>query len=258
VATGGFVIPGRRRLATRPSWPFSINYNSEQARGLIAWFPLCAGVPFGADLMRGDVLAVQGGPTPIGTAGLGACFNGDGVNKELGGQVEAFNINLTEMTVIARFIARSTGGSGFGRIVNQSDHAVFGMNISNATTLGWDIVGSSQVTGTFALNNETHAAGVYKSGSRHELWVNGAKSSGSAGSGGLGSIGDIYIAGRQLDGGRCFDGPLTDVRIYNYALSDALIREITVSDRRWDLYAKPTNRTTFLLALPTRYVIARS
>ena len=58
------IIPGRYGIQ-RPRWPFTINRDSPQAEGLVAWWPI---IPFGNDgplyeLVRGFNAARNGNPT---------------------------------------------------------------------------------------------------------------------------------------------------------------------------------------------------
>ena len=88
-----------RSSSVRPRWPFTINRDSPQARGLVAWYPGAFGPPFSIKnvLTQGADATLAGGAAPLGDVEMGIVTDLDGVNDHA--QMDGLVSVLADLTV---------------------------------------------------------------------------------------------------------------------------------------------------------------
>jgi hypothetical protein len=245
------------RLA-RPAWPFRLNTESPQARGLALWYPHVVGrafrdesgngrhsTPSATGLTLDDVVG-----TPIG--GLGIRFQNSTDEVILPNISTAIPLPLS----IAMWVMSSTAGadqdvqtvlsSGNGGAGNYGIYlSVGGSRLSVFTGLGGGIGSSVWINGT--ANTITvgrwHLVGVSLTSASQALYVDGQAS------GTDNDLQDGFLAttllGRRDDDLSGFSGVIAETRIYNRVLTAAEWWALYDPRTRWDLYRPPTSAAWF-------------
>lgn len=241
LARPGLVTPAR--ALQRPAWPYACNWDSPQADGLVAWWPA---LPWGGgmhDRCHGlfEATTVGGAPSQVsepeydvvqsfdGTDDNYAVPNAQTVGLQLAhlGPVSAFawalhrTLSGTNEPVaffggqywVCRFTSGTTGDAGpFGR----------NANITGLATNTWQHLGFTWTySGSGSGTNQTYRDGL-------------ANSSATGTTTAAGTVEDFTI-GRRVSFG-FFDGLVADVRVYDRALSPAVVWQLWDPSTRWDLY----------------------
>jgi len=259
--------PGRNlwqpaRGSQRPLWPFTINRNSPQADGLIAWWPFA---PPG-----GDTLYDLSGNNNHGTltnmtpesdwianklfGGLALDFDGvdDGVNA--GSDTSIDNIFIGGGTITAWIMPRTIGEGNFGRIVDKSSSTLsadgYGLLLKDSVNpllrfgRGWTgaMGGWDTPTDSIVLNAWQHVVVTYDealAGNNPLMYINGVSQTVNttdtpSGSPQSDAAQNLFIG--NFSDTRTFDGLIDDVRLYNHVLTAKEVALIFNQSTRWDLH----------------------
>jgi len=273
--------PGRNlwqpaRGSQRPLWPFTVNRDSLQADGLVAWWPFA---PPG-----GDILFDLSGRGNHGTltnmapesdwvanelfGGLALDFNGVDAVVSIASPIAIDNIFAGGGGTITAWIKPRTIGESFGRIIDRASTELSADGYSFLTqtpanprirfTRGWTggIAGWNAPTDSITLNVWQHVAVTYDEGSTANdpaMYVNAISQSISetdgvpSGSPESDAAEDLTI-GNYTATTRTFDGLIDDVRLYDRILTSQEIKLVFNQSTRWDLYY-PLRQQILLSAL---------
>jgi len=239
----------------RPKPPFTINWDSWQARGLIAWYPLIP-VDAAPNLAAHKHFRLNNtGAVWVADPVMGRVpqFVNDGSNDRFDLQSIVWPFPITPLTMCVWFNTTDIDGSGtlfeFGSGNSDSyrlqtaggvagDPVSFRANISG---------GSNALTSTgYSANTWHHACGLARSITDRSAYIDGGSRGNNAVSRDVSAATQLRI-GLRFNGGQDFDGTIADVRIYNRALSDPEVFALWDPRTRWDLY-QPIRRRTFTAA----------
>jgi len=238
----------------RPRWPFTVNRNSWQARGLVAWWVMqptddlrnSALRPFPNMTLTGDIVYV---PDPE----MGIVAEFDGTTDYF---VNTSNLIVTGVPFSMTGWYRTTSDSTTQSVCNVADFAggsnQMGLDLSG--TESGDPVRAYSQAGSFAasslqgytINTWEHIAGVWASATSRVVSLNGV--GGTPNTTNLTPAGlDNTSVGMKRDDSADgdFSGRLADVRVYNRALSDAEVAALYAPATRWDLY-QPLRQRVFI------------
>ena len=233
-----------------PKWPFTLNRDSPQARGLVGWWPLTEG----------------GGPTQRDLSGFGrnTSFKAGTETWEktsLGSSAVLFDDASSEylQTDKAVVTARPFTMSCW---VNSNDDSILQMamtisDISSTTNFAWlalagatagdpvdcamkdgsGIVGTVTSTG-YTVGKWHHIVGTF--GDEIAAYIDGGSKTTTSVKTPTNidrlSIGRVHRAGTAP---AYFSGSIFDARIYNRVLSDQEVFDLFAPPTRWDLYKPP-------------------
>jgi hypothetical protein len=235
----------------RPPWPFELNQQSQQAQGLIAWWPLGHEVSgttiedFGPNLFH---LTYEGtaqpsqGSDPVMGAGW-SMANGSNYGCPAAG---FGNINSEDDPHTIAIWMRPdvlAGNSAF--FTWENDAGVSGHQLSwrgAVTAFRWS------VSSAFTIDSSTITAGnvylivlVVRGATDRQIYTNGLAGNSSATSTSDSTASwEFHI--------RCNNTSLQtmfDVRVYDRALTDGEIWHLYDPATRWELYGKPNSQVYF-------------
>ena len=251
------------RGVQRPRWPFTLNKDSPQADGLIAWWPVWAG--------GGDTLHAYGGLVGIGStlASNGTLLGNVVWSAEPGGFLNVveffggfsgsdyisipffFNPNSGPGSIIAwafatehpsfgdgnRNIWQQENNGGTGRSWLQSFNPGSGDTRVSSFLGGTRVNGATNINGR--LNDWMHLATTWASGGSGtaRVYLDGVED-------GSGTIDPETCTGNYRLGAHKapisknenWDGSLCDVRIYNVECPASILYQAWDPSRRWDMY----------------------
>jgi len=234
----------------RPQWPWNMNQDSWQAKGLVAWYPLGAHPREGWDFKsrRYDLTNTNNVPV-IQSPLMGRGFGFTAASSH------HFRTNTPPVTAIPLTIAIwfiSPGTTDFSMIVDLHNSAA-GATRESFQTLAFGSSGSFTSTCAAADSNSfdtttssiawtanqlTHQAGVFVSATSRIAYINGRANGTNVTSSTPASINRFTIGGRL--GTDTIANPVTgqafDARIYNRPLIDAEVFALYDLKTRWDLY----------------------
>lgn len=215
--------------------PFTLNRASSQAAGLLTWWPTLG--------QGGAVLFDRVGPhhgtfydntAVISNADLGRVISFDGA----GDRIEvphAASLSPTHKTVSAWVILRTVGSPTQTILKKNSDYI---LRISNNSFqwFVWTDGGFKEIFGGSAVTNTLfHVCGTWN-GTTGFLYVNGVQIAQSTPGGTTSTSTETVGLGAQPGGGENLQGELSDIRIYNRALTAAEVWRLYAPATRWDLY----------------------
>lgn len=233
-----------------PQWPYSLNRDSSQSRGLSSW------IPFGPTRGK-DLIYPLAYPTSVyGTAVLSSAPNDNAMAHDSAGNSHWSFANTknhypvsNKFTLFFRFFPRALNDlQGFCQ--QQSDTAVswylFSYIDKAVATFGVYIatVGYSTSDTAFWEVNKTHDfCGVYD-GAALRIYKNGKQTSSAAVSGNVDNPASAYtVFFRQPYYGGHTNGYMYDFRFWNdRALKPAEVLELTDPETRWQMYWQPSTR----------------
>jgi hypothetical protein len=251
----------RGRQWRRPQMPYGINWDSPQARGLIAWWTMDEGVVI--DHLAGYRFTTTVGaeirqePDPFGRAyNFGGTHYMEVAASTLALPSYPFSMsawvypnNITAAHVIAGWNA---GAASRANLVFRGDVAndpVAAQSVNSAGTAA-----SALSTSAYRANDWNHALGVWAASNDRRAYVNGAGKGTTTTDIALSGISFFNLGTQYVSGARVnfLDGRVADVRLYARALADAEAREAWDPQTRWDLYWMPSARAyLFLAAVPS-------
>lgn len=242
-----------------PKEPFTLNKDSPQRRGLVAWWPVISG---GGDILR-DFAGHTNGVLNNFEADDWTWnnFGGGALNFDTGEFVDISSIwdhfpsndtaftlstwmNLTDVTTQQELIDIGNGSAGvpaptqtgFRLLVSGDDIAGQIMNGARHTVI---------TTSNPLSTNTNHLMGFryLGGGGERSVWVDGKKLAANSGDG-WNVHGTKAFLGIETGGANSIQtGKLWDGRVYTHALSDAEIWMLYNPATRWDLYHELGRRT---------------
>lgn len=255
----------RRRNNLKPAWPFALNTESAQSKGLVAWYP---GYPFsGGKLLDLSGYGKHGTLTNFGFSatsgwnrgkegGLALLLDGTNDYVDLGDNFGG----LAKITVSCWVMSTSVPGAGTVReiISKWGNEAAFDttdsfvLNYGDPDGLRWYLGGPDAgciSSGGFSANVRYHVAGTYD-GATARLYINGHQAVSGVASGTLNAAAGTTsrIGGAAAPSGQLpHIGTIEDIRIYNRALDASEVFAMYDPRTRWDLR---TQRSTTAYSLP--------
>lgn len=229
-----------------PYRPFILNKNSLQARGLKFWAPLHPlAIINQVDLSHYGLRSTTHTGNPVfgnfNDGNIGVDF--DGVDDSWKYD-SAPNLDITtdSITITARVNYRAISAVIFGKQHSSTHVSPFFKYSLFATTssrLSFRIDTLSFFTpaSSFLLNTDYFVAGRYN-GAVMDCFINNKNFGSTSKTGNIQSSTFPLVVGTNADGGEDYDGVLSDLRIYDRALSDAEILHIYNPATRWDLYSE--------------------
>lgn len=243
----------KRFVPHKPRWPFTLNRESKQARGLIGWWPGAA--PGGPTLFDLSGYGKHGTLTNFAspyTATSGWIRGLDGGSAlYCDGTDDFVNVGdnfggMTAMSVALWFQTPSIPGVDVRAVAGKwGNEAAFDssdawvLNYGVFQGIRWFLGGpnAGAVSGTMLTNTTYHAVGTYD-GAAVKLYVNGVLAASNAASGTINAASgtNCYIGGEVASsGGGKLIGWVDDVKIYNRALSATEVWRQYDPKTRWEL-----------------------
>jgi hypothetical protein len=233
----------------RPVWPFMPNPTSQQAVGLVSWWPMWEGLVGGSqiqDLAGGEHFSL------IATPAWGEGLFLNGASSQYG-TVTPINprYNWTSYT-IAAWIRTADGGSSRRRIISRQSSVpnaywIFGLN-GNVLEIGDSRggVGSLVTYGTAVNNNQWRllVATVTTTGSGTSIrgYVDGYQVGSTVNTAATGThpvVGAMTLTKYPLAGVEYITANIGEVRCYDRALSPEEVFSLYNPVTRWELYWQP-------------------
>lgn len=259
-----FIVPGRSN-ARRPQWPFALNPDSPQARGLVAWYPL---LPLGIDMSavsgRYGLSSVSGTPTTSASGTLNCAAVGFGSSA-----LYTDTLPLTAVPLSLVAWAASTDPNNTQDVIYLGGHTLatasmdrWSLNFGGATAgdpiRAISVSGGTArtaVTGTgYTAGRWHHVAAVFTSSTLREAYIDGNATGTNTQTSVPGAPSRLSMGSGWASSALTADfvGTVAEARIYNRALTSAEILAQYDPATRWDLYWQPANRVFFNIAAAGR------
>lgn len=270
-----FIIPRLADPNTRPSGPIGINWDSPQAVGLLAWWPMMGDLTNYFNHGRFNLTAdpspaIVGAGQPINGAAMQ--FNGSAVytsERVLTSTGFPFSYTCWGLSNVSGAGPRESCAVGTSIYTSAFLRAWYNLSwgsnsgSSQISVLSKDGGGTSYARATvdFTVGRWHHAVGVWAANNSRRVYMDGANSAVNTdvrnfdSSVNRQSIGGVYHNTTTIE--QPFDGRITDVRIYGKALTAAEVRAIYDPETRWDLYWQPSRQTIFDIAASFQAAWAR-
>lgn len=249
-----YSVPFFDNSLRRPNAPYSINWDSPQANGLIAWYPEL--YPGGAmDMVSGlnSISIISGVPLVGGHVNMGRGVvgtNNDGLTA-VTSNATALPLTImcwiysTDLTVaqiaMSVYIAATT--TNRWSLDLRGDLAG---DFVRATTSNAGGTNSSISDAAYPANEPFHLAGVFAGDASRTVYLNGMGGPESTTSRALtGPTDRIRLMMQSTGGTTGLIGGMFEARVYNRALTAAEVHEIWDPTTRWDLYWRPSQRVYF-------------
>lgn len=228
--------------------PFVINRHSPQAKGLVAWWPtngVAPGTLSLPDLARNTAATINGATWTV-HPDHGHILYYDGTNDYVNCAVTNLQFGTGDYTIVAW--AATTDDSDFNYLASGNNDIFRPLYIRGATStmrmaLGWSyyspasgsVIDTGELLCLVISVDRSANASFYIDGFLDEaVSVSGSSSANIAPT--------TFRLGNASDqASRWWGGLIGDVRMYNYALPESLVRHIYNPQTRWDLY-QPTRR----------------
>ena len=259
------IDPHRLRRLDRPRWPYRLNADTRQAEGLVAWYPIGDGLPREFDLLHNQRLTAAGTVPPLWTPGGGM---GGGSAYFDPSQQSHFELATPWVTTLplsivawvkflnvppsnAPHVVASIGSLTGNRVQFMGDYT------SEVEARIYDSTNyyvNAPTYNVWHVGEWAHVGGVFNSTSELHGIID-AELSGAAGGWVVdpGTFTTSYIGARPHTDGSLRDFPnayITDVRVYNRALTPGDVTEMFDPATRWDLYWTPSRIAIFDFAAP--------
>jgi len=238
---------GRRFGGTvRPPWPFGINTNSPQARGLVAWWPCVETGALLRDLSLGSVDLTRTGASWVAAPQAGV------MAPDCNGTSDVFTRDDSPISDMPFTMAVWAIGDDFssGRALFSLSHAtltdryqlivdsVVPGRISAQIVQGASSDTSAATTDTTAVGDLFHAVAVYEYSGARAVYLNGKDKHQSAITIAPNPCTQLTVAAKRNAGttGTFFDGRIVEARLYNRALTDEEVWDLYAPQTRWQLY----------------------
>lgn len=249
------------RVGQRPLWPFSINRDSPQTEGLVAWYPalhnpnLTGGT---VDLADGlfPLDNVNGTPNTIADSAtfpqMGPVFDFvSGANDYLFRNEAVLTVVPVSFAVWFR-VEALTGGTQtlcelgqFGsqdRFILVFDDPTAGDPLICQAKQGATNANATTTTGV-TVGQWHLATAVFETTTDRRVFIDGGSKGTNATAATPAGLNRTHMA-RSVSDGFNLNGQIAEVRIYNRALSDAEVRQMWEPRTRWDLYKPIRGRTS--------------
>jgi hypothetical protein len=271
----------RNQKVWKPQWPYVLNSGSDQADGLVGWWPGIERSPTFLDLTgRGNVASIIGALPASGIYGTGQdsgrnAFKASGATNYLDAGVPtyldgvaAFSlvawINIASFTDFTGIIGKGnvntnmiefiTGGTGAGSNDGLFVRIANGANNFGVTGAGLFTAGQWAHVGVAYNGNGSGNAGkvqVYFNGSGQTLtFTNTVPSTTNTNSNHLTFANDLFV-------NTILNGKIEDIRIYNRTLSANEFFALYNPTTRWQLRYQPGKVRYFLTSGVTTPPIGR-
>lgn len=244
-----------------PRWPFQRNKDSQQARGLVGWWPM---QPIGAapgtaspvidhsiNHNRGTLDAGIPGYTTTQFGGSGVYFGDDGTGSR-GIILSNLNPLLTSSVTVCCWVYR-TGPLNNQHVISRHPAWFLAGNSGAPNNLRFGLSTGTQTSiGIVSVASKTWAlfSGRYD-GANIAIFKNGISQASTTKTGVMSSSGSMRIGGYWNSDSFEWPGVLFDARIYNRALTNNEIWSIYDPATRWDLYYELGRKTYHFLAPST-------
>lgn len=243
--------------------PFALNPTSPQAAGLVGWWPM---LDNGGGIVRERALynptTLPGGTsnpswTPTGQRGAALSFDGANDHLLISGALlsssSPFSLCWWEMitaaagTYLCRFALQITGGTKAFTVIRSNDVPNYGVLAWRQATGGLAVKGPTTPTLAQSLNVWRHFAitcttnAASGTAADYALYIDGQPSTTAAG----GPLNGAGATTNRIGYDGSYTGPtcqMSDVRIYNRALSPAEVFALWAPQTRWQLYGVPVAR----------------
>ncbi len=240
-----------------PRGPISLNRASPQALGLAAVWPLFAGPGLGlrdlsgkgAHLTRGAGVQTPAWTVRGGLDGYALDFDGGDEAHVAGGDVPSLDITGDKITLSCWIKPDTQGTSGGSRVISKRNDAggsdVYALFTLDGVSPGNDGFWFRLISGgstTSLIHNVLVTAGVWQhwcgtyDGATMRLYRNGVQVASTAKTGNIDASARAVHLGHREGETRYFDGAMTDVRVYNRALSAREVFALYDPGTRWGLY----------------------
>jgi Concanavalin A-like lectin/glucanases superfamily len=247
--------PGRA-----PRWPFTMNTDSPQAQGLLAWYPI---LPFSSpflstrDMARGiaNGTGYSGGVVTSSNllGGPALTFSTDGIIDCSPPAVAG----LSQISVSAWIHPTTAGQNSTGKILESTPGSVIYFGYDGAATIFAHFFTTSgadpyaRVTTGPVLGAMTHVVGSCSVGVANAMYFNGVSQILSTNDLGSGTVNAITILHVGNTGGvaQDFSGAMWDLRIYDRAIRSDEAWQMYDPATRWDLYYELRTKT-YLFPVP--------
>ena len=238
-----------------PSTPFTINRGSNQANGLVAWYPTISSR--GTNILRDK--AFYQDLTPVGTPAwtsestVGSAFNSNGSSNAWSGAIPKVT-EITNGLTVSLWVSDGSAGNATQRVLWQFTSGGILWARKSSTTLSFQtetndpyaVNVSNFFTGSTAL---IHLAFVYEHGSTLYVYKNGVQVGSNASvSSNLSITSSTVYLGIRSNSTQYWLGSIADFRIYNRGMSASEVWQLWDPATRWDLYKPIEPRWTFSAA----------
>lgn len=244
----------RRDQNRRPPWPFVLNQDSEQARGLVAWLPLgSAGGWYDFSRYKRDFANV--GTTLYDDPVLGRVRDFSGTNQYV--RAASSPVTVPPMSLCcwgdsdsdsADQILLSVQAAGTAGFLNSVMLQMAGAAVGDPVRIisGDASASSSAATTTgYTVGTWHHCCGVTAAVDSRAAYIDGGSKGTQTTSRTPTGI-DQANVGVRADLGLDFNGRIADARIYNRALTDDEVYRLWHPLTRWNLYYQLGRRKTFI------------
>lgn len=248
----------------RPRPPYALNKDCWQAQGLAAWWPMAersvavSGNPIVRDWsgnlnhLAAQQVAPQSwqedhnagvnvgatrshGMVPIFASGSGhyLLYNGAVLTAEPMTLVAWWLMSDTAANYTPLSIGTAAGSARWQLTGNSTSTNLRATSVNSAGT-----VGEATSSPTYAANQWLHQVGVFASSTDRRSFVNGENKATDTTAISVSGVDRTTLGARYASGaiGAYLNGRISDVRIYNRALSDEEVFALYNPATRWDLY----------------------
>jgi hypothetical protein len=245
----------------RPPWPFGVNTRSEQAKGLVAWWPLsnndgCGGGSIITEMLHGDrYQAVLDTATPRPTRSGDPIF-GQVLERAAATAAGAPVSNGADFATIPTTYDFGVSYWASGPALQTNARAAVSWNgtddlvfypfddTASGVRVFWRDLGSSIINvGTnYADNVMHHFCFVSYASNDHRLFVDAQQVGTSTATGTAGPFTGMSLLAFADGAISAFVGKICDIRLYNKAPTPAMIRAMYDPLTRFELYQTPARR----------------
>ena len=254
-----------------PNYPFVLNRESSQAKGLVSWWPT-VGNSAGSSILKdrvgiNNLLFGGGTANPLWASSLlGIQLLFDGIDDFISGSVLGLPVAAEPRTVTCWVIStaiRTPNNDNFifsyGGVFDGERFALTTASIAAANNVLWRHIGGSiRYPADILVGVLFHVAMVVPVGATTTndviVYIDGIFSSGVRNSGAdqpLSTVSsDLYIGKNPTFPTRSHAGFISDFRIYNRALTPIEVYQLYAPQTRWELY-QPVQRTSLAFVGPS-------
>ena len=250
----------------RPNWPYTLERDSLQARGLRWWWPgpelLNAGAVRCREMLRGAHLTMSSPGADEGRhPALGRCWRfGSGLMSRMSVSL----VGSTGPQAISVWIVPTAAAVASSQKIILDSYSANGVRIElrsgtvraymSTTGSAWGVGADSQ---SAVVADRPYHLGLVLAQGQYSLHLNGRWQN-SIGTGNVAINQDGYTFADYRSGGYLFDGLIADLRVYwgedavgVDATYSRLMRHLYDPRTRWELYAKPSRRLVLSVGEPT-------
>jgi len=244
------------RIPYLPGEPFVMNCASEQAVGLVSWWPTLGSL--GALHLR-DYAGINGG---VGT-GISSwqpdqklvfspVYDGTSSRFDCGASEPFRNLSAATFVAWVRWGGAVNGMTGSARDIIRLDGAFAfggGWTSGKVRLWTWDTSGAlvAGPDSTSRIDDKNvHLVCAVIDGLTNSIYVDGKLEASSAYTGGIDASTNHLFISSNGGNSEWWNGLIGDCRIYRRALSQSEIRNIYAPETRWDLYEPIQTKRYFL------------